>query len=62
MACDFPRAWEIANATPAGEHNPRCSYRVTIGALLCDCEILTSHPDYADEVLHGRGGTVRASG
>jgi hypothetical protein len=62
VTCDFPRAWEIASATPVAGHDLCCSYRVTIGAMLCDCPVLTGHPEYADEVLHGRGGAVRTVG
>lgn len=42
---DFPRAWEIARATPVEEHNPRCSYVQTDGAVLCDCDVLNLHPE-----------------
>lgn len=43
---DYPRAWEIARAAPMGEHHPRCSYRQCDGGMLCDCPVLTSHPEY----------------
>ena len=43
---DFPRAWEIARAAPLDKHHERCSFRQTGGALLCDCEVLTKHPEY----------------
>ena len=43
---DFPRAWEIVKETPVEQHNPECSYAQTNGALLCDCEVLTQHPEY----------------
>lgn len=62
MACDFPRAWEIAKATPNADHHPDCSYRGTTGALLCDCAVLTGHPEYASEVLYTRGGVERTVG
>lgn len=61
MSVDFPRAWEIANATLATDHDPACSYYRSTGALLCDCVVLTGHPEYTDDVLHGRGGVVHAA-
>ena len=45
---DYPRAWEIARAAPMNEHDPRCSYRQCSGGMLCDCPVLTMHPEYAD--------------
>ncbi|WP_326646669.1 hypothetical protein OG884_18725 [Streptosporangium sp. NBC_01755] len=50
---DFPTAWEIARATPVAEHDPDCSYALHNGGFLCDCHVLTRHPqylaDYGDE-------------
>jgi hypothetical protein len=46
MSIDFPRAWEISRSVPIKQHNPRCSYASTQGALLCDCHILFQHPEY----------------
>ena len=43
---DFPTAWAIVNATSPAEHDPRCSFAQTSGAVLCDCHVLTSHPQY----------------
>jgi hypothetical protein len=43
---DFPRAWEIAQAKPVAEHDPRCSYAQTDGGMLCDCHVLTQHAEY----------------
>lgn len=45
MALDFPRAWQIARENPIEQHDPRCSYAQTTGALLCDCFIINKHPD-----------------
>lgn len=45
----FPRAWEIARATPVESHLEMCSYRQTEGALLCDCPVLTMHPEYIED-------------
>lgn len=43
---DFPRAWEIARSVPPAKHpNPKCSFRQTDGALLCDCSVLFKHPE-----------------
>lgn len=54
MSVDFPRAWQIARAVPPAEHpHPKCSFRQTGGGLLCDCEVLTEHPEYVEaDVLH----------
>lgn len=43
---DFPTAWAIVNATSPTDHDPRCSFAQTSGALLCDCHVLTRHPQY----------------
>lgn len=56
MSVDFPRAWEIARATKRNKHHPECSYRTQRGGYLCDCEVLTEHPEYKDNVLQGAGG------
>ena len=41
---DFPRAWEIARATPVTDHHVDCSYYQA--GMLCDCKVLTDHPEY----------------
>ncbi len=43
---DFPRAWQIATEKPWKEHDRRCSFALSEGGLLCDCEVLTRHPEY----------------
>lgn len=43
---DFPRAWQIANASQDSEHDPRCSFIVGERGLLCDCHVITKHPEY----------------
>lgn len=43
---DYPRAWEIARSAPMSEHDLRCSYRQCDGGMLCDCPVLTAHPEY----------------
>lgn len=56
MSVDYPRAWEIARASALEEHSPECSYRQTGGGILCDCRVLTEHPEYSDDVLQTAGG------
>lgn len=46
---DFPRAWEIARSFPSTEHDPACSFARTCGGLLCDCWVLTRHPEYLED-------------
>ena len=58
MSMDFPRAWEIVRDSVVPDHHPKCSYRVTGGALLCDCDVLSRHPEANDDVMHTRGGAV----
>ena len=59
MSVDFPRAWEITRTVPAIEHDPRCSYARTVGGMLCDCWVLTSHPEHEDpDVKYGTDGVV----
>lgn len=40
------------------QHDPRCSFRQEKGGILCDCAVLTEHPEYADGVLHTTDGEV----
>lgn len=57
MSVDFPRAWQLAKKKRFEKHHSECSYRVTNGALLCDCAVLTKHPEYLREtVLYGKDG------
>lgn len=51
MSMDFPRAWQIARATSMEAHEELCSYRAYCGGLLCDCYVITSHPEFLDDVL-----------
>ena len=53
---DFPRAWQISRATHESFHHIDCSYRKTHGGLLCDCHILTKHPEY--ETKENKGGNM----
>ena len=56
MSIDFPRAWQIAEHSKAEDHHPECSYRVTEGCILCDCNIIHEHPDYLSEVFYTADG------
>lgn len=64
---DFPRAWEIARSVPIAEHSPACSYAQSSGGLLCDCAVLTEHPEYNEpssavavvEPVHDEGRYVQ---
>lgn len=51
MSVDFPRAWQIAKSIPPSQHDPRCSFAQTDGAVLCDCDVLMKHPETLDDVL-----------
>jgi hypothetical protein len=53
MSVDFPRAWQIARAARLAKHEFECSYLQSSGGLLCDCKVLTRHPEYLDDVLQG---------
>lgn len=53
---DFPTTWAIARATPAAEHDPRCSYAQHDGGFLCDCHVLTQHPQYIADYGDGSSG------
>ena len=37
---DYPQAWEWVKGTDPEDHHVKCSWRVTGGGLLCDCDIL----------------------
>lgn len=43
---DYPRAWKIAREVPPKKHNSKCSFAVSNGGILCDCEVITNHPEY----------------
>lgn len=46
---NFSRAWEISRSVPWKEHNVRCSAYQCEHGMLCDCEVLTTHPEYVAE-------------
>lgn len=59
MSVDIPRAWEIARGVAPQRHpDPKCSFRQTAGALLCDCAVLMKHPEYLDDLLQTSDGVV----
>lgn len=47
---DFPTAWGIARATPPEYHHNACSFNVTDGGMLCDCDVLLKHPQYVADL------------
>jgi hypothetical protein len=58
MSIDFPRAWQLAMAVPFTDHDPKCNHRRSEGCLLCDCEVVTKHPEYLSDVFYGKDGVV----
>lgn len=58
MSVDFPRAWEIARDVPMEMHINNCSFRMTNGALLCDCYVLYNHLEYNSKLLYTAHGLV----
>jgi hypothetical protein len=56
---DFPRAWEIARLVPKKDHHPKCSFRVTDGGLLCDCEVITRHSEYEEKTNEQSSRSLR---
>ena len=61
MSVNFPRAWQIARSVPISTHNSKCSYFISKGGILCDCEVLTTNLEYTNNMLlYGRDGVVLA--
>lgn len=58
MSVDIPRAWQIARSQPINLHEEKCSHRQMGERFLCDCEILTSHPEYQDGETHTAIGKI----
>ena len=56
MSVDWPRGWEIAKSVPFKKHHPECSYRVTKGCIICDCDILNKHPEMKSCTFYGSKG------
>lgn len=53
---DFPHAWMIACRTAPEHHHNECSFNMTGGAILCDCEVLTESSEYVLAYTGGSGG------
>lgn len=59
MSIDFPRAWEIAKTVAPEYHHNDCSFNVTKGTILCDCDIVYKNAEYLDkDNFYSRGGIV----
>lgn len=59
MSIDFSRAWEIAASVEREYHHNECSFNVSRGGVLCDCDVIHKHPEYMDRInLYGAGGIV----
>lgn len=57
MSVDFPRAWEITQATEREYHHNQCSYNTH--GLLCDCNVLMKHAETVDKQnFYGAGGRI----
>ena len=54
MSVDYPRAWQIVMSTNPEDHHPECSFRITDGSILCDCDVLMKHPDVLDKNFHNK--------
>ena len=59
VSINYPRAWELAGEIDLAVHHPKCSYRQTSGALICDCHVLYQHPEtLALGIMYGAGGVI----
>lgn len=47
---DYPTAWRLVRQTKPADHDPRCSFVQTNGAILCDCHVLDEL-----EAVHAHG-------
>lgn len=57
MSIDFPRAWQICEASKDYEHDPRCSW--IQARMLCDCDVVMKHPEQVDPVnFYGKDGVL----
>ncbi len=45
---DFARAWQITKSVDIDCHHIECSFRVTRGEILCDCQVITDHAEMVD--------------
>ena len=59
MSIDIPRAWEIARSVSPEYHHNACSFNVTNGGVLCDCDVIYKHAEYLDKAnFYGKDGAV----
>lgn len=56
MSIDFPRAWQICEASADDKHDPRCSW--IQARMLCDCDVVMKHPEQLDSKFYGKDGVV----
>lgn len=57
MSVDYPRGWQICDASKDEDHHARCSWRTH--KMLCDCDVLMRHPEQLDKTaLYGKDGKV----
>ncbi|ANA85454.1 hypothetical protein BOWSER_59 [Gordonia phage Bowser] len=52
---DFPTAWAFVKTTHCIDHDPRCSFRQTCGAVLCDCHVLNDEVARVEAAAMGDG-------
>ena len=48
---DFPTAWAIARRIKPEYHHNECSFNVTQGGMLCDCDVLWLSPEWTAEQI-----------
>lgn len=59
MSIDIPRAWEIARSVSPEYHHNACSFNVTNGGVLCDCDVIYKHAEYLDKAnFYGSHGVI----
>ena len=58
MSIDFPRAWQIAAESHVPEHDAKCSYLQTAGGILCDCGVISNHPETLSKNFYGKDGKI----
>lgn len=57
MSIDFPRAWQICEASKDEDHDRRCSW--IQARMLCDCDVVMKHPEQLDkDRFFGKDGTL----
>lgn len=58
MSIDFPRGWQIARETPIDDHDPKCSFSICKGGLLCDCDVIYKHDEFKSVHFYGKDGRI----